>query len=41
MVSVISAQEMLLKGIKLLNPFIAVTESSPWMFAMAYQSYLS
>ena len=37
MVSIISAQEMLLKGIKLLSLFIVVTEYSPWKFAMAYQ----
>lgn len=37
MVSIISAQEMLLKGIKLLSLFTVVTEYSPWKFAMAYQ----
>ena len=37
MVSIISAQEMLLKGIKLLSLFTVVTECSPWKFAMAYQ----
>ena len=37
MVSIISAQEMLLKGIKLLSLFTVVTEYGPWKFAMAYQ----